>query len=254
MITFEKEKDYLICVDSDGTVMDSMVIKHTKALAPKLISVFGLENDKNQILKKWYELNLYKETRGLNRFIALDSILAYAGSLDYSFEGYDIYHNWVINTQSLSVPSLKNEIERRGNYDCLAKALKWGEDVNLAIERLPLAKPFKNARRSLEILSERVDLLGVSSANEKAILAEWKSAKIDYLFKAIGCQKDGTKEKIIEFALSLGYKNDHVLMLGDSMGDFLASRRNNILFFPFIPYHENDSWNRLINEAFPLFL
>lgn len=93
MITFEKEKDYLICVDSDGTVMDSMVIKHTKALAPKLISVFGLENDKNQILKKWYELNLYKETRGLNRFIALDSILAYAGSLDYSFEGYDIYHN-----------------------------------------------------------------------------------------------------------------------------------------------------------------
>ena len=37
MITFEKEKDYLICVDSDGTVMDSMVIKHTKALAPKLI-------------------------------------------------------------------------------------------------------------------------------------------------------------------------------------------------------------------------
>lgn len=26
MITFEKEKDYLICVDSDGTVMDSMVI------------------------------------------------------------------------------------------------------------------------------------------------------------------------------------------------------------------------------------
>lgn len=220
MITFEKEKDYLICVDSDGTVMDSMVIKHTKALAPKLISVFGLENDKNQILKKWYELNLYKETRGLNRFIALDSILAYAGSLDYSFEGYDIYHNWVINTQSLSVPSLKNEIERRGNYDCLVKALKWGEDVNLAIERLPLAKPFKNARRSLEILSERVDLLGVSSANEKAILAEWKSAKIDYLFKAIGCQKDGTKEKIIEFALSLGYKNDHVLMLGDSMGDF----------------------------------
>ncbi len=36
--------------------------------------------------------------------------------------------------------------------------------------------------------------------------------------------------------------------------DLLASRRNNILFFPFIPYHENDSWNRLINEAFPLFL
>lgn len=65
MIPFEKEKDYLICVDSDGTVMDSMVIKHTKALAPKLISVFGLENDKNQILKNGMSLIFIRKQEAL---------------------------------------------------------------------------------------------------------------------------------------------------------------------------------------------
>ena len=40
-------------------------------------------------------------------------------------------------------------------------------------------------------------------------------------------------------------------MLGDSIGDLIAATENGILFFPFIPYHENDSWTILINEALP---
>ena len=254
MIDFIKTNDYLVCVDSDGTVMDSMTLKHRKVLAPKVISVFKMEAHKREILKKWYELNLYKETRGLNRFIALDSILRYAAQFGYNYEGYNDYHNWVLTTKSLSVKSLEEEISNVGSSECMEKALRWGKEVNEKIAKLPLAKPFKNAYVSIEILSHNVDLLGVSSANEAAITEEWRDAKIDKFFKAIGCQKDGTKEKIISEALSLGYEASHVLMLGDSIGDLIAAKENGILFFPFIPYHENESWTLLVNEGLNKFI
>ena len=43
-------------------------------------------------------------------------------------------------------------------------------------------------------------------------------------------------------------------MLGDSIGDLIAAKKNNIHFFPFIPKYENDSWNELIDKALPRFL
>lgn len=254
MVNFTKTKEYLICVDSDGTVMDSMLIKHERALGPKVISVFGMEEHEEEILKKWCDVNLYKETRGLNRFIALDSILEFAKSFGYQYDGYDAFHEWVLTTDSLSIDSLQKEIDKKGNKECLCKALEWGLEVNDEIKKLPLSKPFINAKKSIEILSCVADLLGVSSANYDAITTEWHHAQIDTYFKAIACQKDGTKECIIADALSLGYDPKKVLMLGDSVGDLIAAKKNNIHFFPFIPKHENDSWNELIDKSLPLFL
>ena len=43
LVGFEKHKDFLVCVDSDGCAMDTMDVKHEKAFCPQLIRVFGLE-------------------------------------------------------------------------------------------------------------------------------------------------------------------------------------------------------------------
>lgn len=152
MVNFTKTKEYLICVDSDGTVMDSMLIKHERALGPKVISVFGMEEHEEEILKKWYDVNLYKETRGLNRFIALDSILEFAKSFGYQYDGYDAFHEWVLTTDSLSIDSLQKEIDKKWNKECLCKALEWGLEVNDEIKKLPLSKPFINAKKVLRFL------------------------------------------------------------------------------------------------------
>ena len=34
---FQKTKDFLICVDSDGCAMDTMGIKHTEAFGPEAV-------------------------------------------------------------------------------------------------------------------------------------------------------------------------------------------------------------------------
>ena len=40
---FVKEKEYLICIDSDGSAIDTMTEKHKKAFGPEAVKVWQLE-------------------------------------------------------------------------------------------------------------------------------------------------------------------------------------------------------------------
>ena len=37
-------KDFLVCIDSDGTAMDTMTIKHQRCFGPLIIPTWKLEN------------------------------------------------------------------------------------------------------------------------------------------------------------------------------------------------------------------
>ena len=68
---FNKKKDYLVCVDSDGCAVDTMDIKHKTCFGPCMVAEWGLEQWKEPILTRWDEINLYSMTRGINRFKGL---------------------------------------------------------------------------------------------------------------------------------------------------------------------------------------
>ena len=68
---YQKTKDYLLCVDSDGCAMDTMDIKHFKCFGPCMVEEWGLEKWSDAILQRWNEINLYTMTRGINRFKGL---------------------------------------------------------------------------------------------------------------------------------------------------------------------------------------
>ena len=73
---YRKQKEYLICVDSDGCAMDTMDSKHITCFGPCLIPVWGLSPWEQKIRRRWDEINLYTMTRGINRFKGLAMILA----------------------------------------------------------------------------------------------------------------------------------------------------------------------------------
>ena len=68
---FEKKHDFLVCVDSDGCVMDTMNCKHFHCFGPCMVTEWGLEQWKDEILNRWNEINLFSMTRGINRFKGL---------------------------------------------------------------------------------------------------------------------------------------------------------------------------------------
>ena len=65
---FIRKRDFLVCMDSDGCVMDTVRIKHCSVFCPELIRVFGLEAHTDFITTAWEEINLNSITRGISRF------------------------------------------------------------------------------------------------------------------------------------------------------------------------------------------
>ena len=62
--SFARSHDYLICVDSDGCVMDTMNCKHYHCFGPCMIMEWALEQWAEEILRRWNEINLFQMTRG----------------------------------------------------------------------------------------------------------------------------------------------------------------------------------------------
>lgn len=213
---YEKLKDFLVCVDSDGCAMDTMEVKHRKCFAPEMIKTWNLEENEEYILNLWYDLNLYTKTRGINRFKGLAETFKIIREKGIEIEDLDSLLNWVDTTNELSNRSLKNEIEKT-NSKALKMALEWSLNVNESIENLPKGdEPFENVKEGLEALSKKVDISVVSSANGEALNDEWNRNDLVKYLRALLGQEAGTKQHCIAELKKKGYDVDKILMVGDA--------------------------------------
>lgn len=254
MLDFKKEKEFLVCIDSDGTIMDTMTVKHVNCFGPEFINVFKIKSHVEDILKEWNRANLYSLTRGINRFQGLKEILVYVKQYGYEFEGSDTFFHWVDTTKEFSVNSIKEAMKTTDDTNCFELALEWSKAVNESINNLPPSSAFNGVSEVLNAIADKVDLVGVSSANEAAVIEEWTRLNLISLFKEVACQNKGNKAHIISEALELGYKKENTIMLGDALGDLNAALKNNVWFFPIVPGKEEASWVKFYDEALPKLL
>lgn len=246
---YEKNKDFLVCVDSDGCAMDTMEIKHRRCFAPEMIKTWNLYENEEYILNLWYDLNLYTQTRGINRFKGLAETFKIISEKGIEIEDLHSLLRWVDRTKELSNRSLKEEIEKTDSKS-LKMALEWSLNVNESVENLPKGdEPFENVKEGLETLSKIVDISVVSSANGEALKDEWSRNKlVEYLRILLG-QEAGTKQHCIAELKKKGYDTDKILMVGDAPGDLQAAKNNNVRFYPILVNKEGFSWQRLVNES-----
>lgn len=251
MIKLNKKHDYLFCIDSDGTVMDTMTIKHVNCFGPKFIEVFSIKDHQQEILDHWNFVNLYSKQRGINRFQGLAEIIkfvedSYNVALPYSNE----FRDWVMTTNALSNDSLREEIKKVEHNICLKLALLWSYEVNYSQTLLPPFSAFEGVKECLEVMRKGSDLIGVSSANKEAVLKEWDRNDVSKYFDYIACQDEGSKLKIFEYSIVNGYKKNHVIVIGDSLKDLDSANRAGVMFYPIIPTKEVSCWNNLKDKVF----
>jgi hypothetical protein len=92
------------------------------------------------------------------------------------------------------------------------------------------------------------------AANNEAIKDEWeKFGLIDYVDYVMG-QSQGTKKDCIKYLIDKGYEPKNIVMMGDSPGDILSAKENNVLMYPIIVNEENKSWDLFINHILEKFL
>ena len=251
---FNKQKDFLICIDSDGCAIDTMDIKHIKCFGPCMVTEWNLEEWKEPILERWNEVNLYTLTRGINRFKGLAVALTEINEKYITIEGLDEFVRWTEETKELSNESLEVEIEKTNNI-CLKKALEWSKSVNKSIDLLSDDEkcPFEGVKEAIILAKKVADIAIVSSANEKAVLDEWNKHGLLENVDIVLTQNIGSKSYCINKLIAKGYSRNNVLMVGDALGDLKAAEENEALYYPIMVRKEKESWIRFSKEALERF-
>jgi len=258
MPDFSRQHDYLVGIDSDGCVFDSMELKHSECFIPNFIRFFKLQGVSKYAREASEFVNLYSKSRGINRFLALVEQLDHLRRRpEVQQRGVDVpkltsLERWMQSAEKLGNPALERAVQSDGDAE-LTHVLRWSKAVNESIHQMVHdVPPFPSVRPCLERLQKVADLLVVSATPTEALHKEWQEHGIDKFVQAIWGQEHGTKRQMLEAAGQ--YDKDHVLMIGDAPGDAAAAAANNCLFFPIVPGAEEASWRRLADEGIDHFL
>ncbi len=246
----EKKHEYLVCVDSEGSVMDTMNRKHYHCYGPCMVRHWELEPWRIEVLERWNEVNLYQLTRGINQYRALALVLTEINGRFTPITGVKELRSWVESSETLSDEVLEQTIATYPDgegKECLAKALAWSKEAKANIALIPseLMHPFPGALACLRTMKEFADVVVVSGANRETVIDEWTRHGLMPYVDLLLTQENGTKTACIRQLLQMGYETDHVLMVGDAPGDCDAAEHNGVGFFPILVEHEQDSWEEL---------
>ena len=253
--SFVRKHDYLVCVDSDGCVMDTMNCKHFNCFGPCMVTEWGLEEWKDAILDRWNVITLFSLTRGINRFKGLAMAL---GEIDKQYKpipGVAALQHWADTAPALSndgVAKAAAEAQDEEAKAIFAKALSWSKAVNAAIVELDeaLKVPYDGAKEGLAAAHEFADVAMVSSANRDAVEEEWGKFGLLQHTDIVLAQDIGSKAACIAAMLKFGYDPAKVLMVGDAPGDCDAAEKNGVHYYPILVIHEKASWDEAISVAF----
>jgi phosphoglycolate phosphatase-like HAD superfamily hydrolase len=261
--SFEKQHDTFVGIDSDGCVFDSMEIKHKECFCPAFVNHFGLQAASRYARDVWEFVNLYSQTRGINRFKAILRALDLCRShREIARRKVDVVslpdlEAWVAHESKLGNPQLEAEIDRSGSEE-LRRVMAWSRDVNEAIAKIVRdVPPFPGVVESLERMQGHSDVIVVSQTPSEALVREWAEQQIDGYVSLIAGQELGTKGD--HLAATAGgresgrYAPDRVLMIGDAPGDLHAAEMVGALFYPVLPGDEETSWDRFADEALDRF-
>ncbi len=255
---YRAQKSFLVGIDSDGCVFDTMELKHKECFIPNFINHYELQGVSKYARETAEFVNLYSKSRGTNRFPALieqlnrlrlrPEVIARKVRVPQS-QGLV---RWVEQETKLGNPALERATEATGDPD-LKRALAWSRAVNESIAGMVRnVPPFPSVKPCLERFAEVADMLVVSATPDAALTREWEEHGVASYVRAICGQEAGSKADTL--ALAAQYESDHSLMIGDSLGDYQAAESNRCLFFPINPGAEEASWQQLLEEGIDRFL
>ncbi len=258
-LSFTSQHDFLIAIDSDGCIFDTMEVKQHGHFHPLIMKHWGLEALRHEIVTLADHVNLHSQLRGSNRFVALHRTFellletrAYAASgieLDWVLP----LGGWVKSEPNLHHETLKVAAEADPR---LQSVLDWSLAVNKDIaENMGSVPSFDGVREALMTMKERADLVVVSLSPHHALQSEWGGAGLTPLVNAIAGFDVGGKPHQLTLAMAQAQVSpERVILIGDAPGDLKAAREVGISFYPTLPGKESESWKQFMDVDFEMFL
>ncbi len=248
------KKKFLVGIDSDGTVFDSMTVKHCDAFIPTMIKVWKLEAYAKEVKKICEEINLYSRTRGINRFPGLKMSFEHMKAQGIPVPDYEALTGFIEAGLGFSNKALKQYMEQK-DAPFLKEVLLWSEEADrLFEEKMKTSEPFKHVREAIEKLLTFADIAVVSSASGTLLLKDFERVGLAELIGEIMGQENGTKAEQLALCKGNYYADNHVLMIGDAISDYDSVKQVNGLFYPIMPGKEAESWKEFLEHGMEKFL
>lgn len=253
--TYARKHDFLVCVDSDGCVMDTMNCKHFHCFGPCMVEEWELNQWREEILERWNVINLFSMTRGINRFNGLAMALGEINEKYTPIPGIASLQRWTETAPALSNDGVAKAAAEASDPEArqiLEKALSWSKTVNASIVKLPeeMKVPYEGAKEGLAAAHRFADVAMVSSANRDAVEEEWGKFGLLVHTDIVLAQDVGSKAACIAEMLKFGYDPKKVLMVGDAPGDCDAAEKNGVHYYPILVNHEKESWEEAVAVGF----
>ncbi|NLC17508.1 MAG: HAD family hydrolase [Clostridiales bacterium] len=257
---FEKKHKWLVCIDSDGCVFDTMELKHKECFTPAFIKCFRLQSVSKYAREVSEYVYLYSKTRGTNRFLALVKMLQLLKKRE-EVKRRNVYIpdiepliKW-IELGNPTSQGLKLYLEKHPDIEVLIMAYDYSLTVNCYVDEIAHGvQPFYYVPLTLGAFKEFADIAVISATPTETIIKEWQTYDIAKYADIICGQEFGTKTECISELKAKSYESNNILMIGDAPGDYKAAKDNNVLFAPINPGDEENSWERLYREGIDAFL
>ena len=146
MLDITPQHDFLVGIDSDGCVFDSMELKHKECFIPAFINHYGLQGVSKMAREAAEFVNLYSKSRGANRFPALVEQLEWLSRRpDVKARGVNVPRpqgliDWLARETKLGNPALEKAVAETADGD-LKVALAWSLALRPGQMQVPPASP-----------------------------------------------------------------------------------------------------------------
>lgn len=254
---FRPAHPFLVGIDSDGCVLDTMESKQRQCFHPAIINQWQLQPIADAVRQTASYVNLYSPWRGQNRYLNLIRVMELLH--DHPTVGnqcaipeLSALKDLAAKNSSLSLDMVRRAA--RGNGELTAVKI-WSEIVDRCIARtLPLPSPFPGVADALRQMAEVADLIVISQTPNDALRREWQQCGLQSAVRAIAGQEAGSKSEQLALAMRGRYEPRNVLFIGDAPGDAQAAHEQAAFFYPILPGQETVSWARLAQDAFSRFV
>jgi phosphoglycolate phosphatase-like HAD superfamily hydrolase len=253
------EKEFFVGIDSDGCAFDTMEIKHKECFCPNTILYWNLQVVSKYARDAWDFSNLYSKSRGANRFLTLIQTMELlrdrkeVQARNAKIPDLTPIIEWTKKESKLGNPALEKYAAEM-NDPVIDQALRWSKAINASVaEMVHDIPPYPFMKESLIKLSNKADVMVISSTPVEALRREWEENGMDGYVRMICGQEHGSKKEHLAFGAKGKYPDNHILMIGDAPGDMKAAKSNGVLFYPINPGHEENSWEKFYNEAMEKF-
>lgn len=247
-VAFAPSHTHAVAFDSDGSVFDTMDLKHRECFIPNTIKYYRLQPIARYAREVAEFVNLHSCWRGINRFPGLVKTFemlrdrGVARRPDVHLPDWTRIQAFIDWAPALGNPSLRDAVERTGDPSLL-NLLAWSEavnrDIDVMVSGLP---PIPVARQCIERLHDGADILVVSSGPTEALRKSWRHNSMDTFASVIAGQELGKPKDLLKRLTTNNYESGNVLMVGDAIEDLHAARSAGLLFYPIIPGREEWSW------------